>query len=143
MRHTRNSRFLSSILLSTCVHMRLTPLWMSTCRRHEIQITRLKQLALRPSGPKTKILLQYDCSLFETVLFILLIYIEKKCPLFILPRDKILFIKKNANFFARDEDMMTSVRSSFSGHSHGAHAPEPGPLRVDIINGCHKWMVLM
>src|SRR6218665_3671359 len=49
-----------------------SPLWTSTCGRHEIHITLLKRLVQRPSKPNAEIRL-YDCNLFKTVL--LAIYI--------------------------------------------------------------------
>ena len=60
------------------VHMRShepdppTPLWTSTCGRHEIHIALLKQLVQWPSGSKPEIRL-YDCNLFKTVLLVIYI----------------------------------------------------------------------
>jgi len=50
----------------------LSPLWTSTCGRHEILIALLKQLVQWPSRPKAEIRI-YDCNLFKTVLLIIVI----------------------------------------------------------------------
>jgi len=94
------------------VHM-----WSMWCGRREIHVALLKQPVQWPSGLKAEIRL-YDCNLFKTVL--LVIYITN------LYRWKISTFysgKKDANFFAWDEDRMTSVDSNFNflcGHPHGA-----------------------
>src|SRR6218665_2152031 len=83
---------------------------------------------------------------------LLVIYItnlyRRKISTFLLSKDEIL-VKKDANFFAREEDSMPSVDSNFNflcGRPHGAGPPPPStcvhlsltpplPLRVDVING--------
>jgi len=70
-------------------------------------------------------------------LFILLIYIDEKSPLFIPSKVEIL-VPKNFNFFVYEE-----VYNFLCGRPRGAAPPihmcplEPdsSPLRVDVING--------
>src|SRR6218665_4061913 len=63
MTSTKNRIFDPHLPLSTCFHLSQTPspLWTSTCGRHEIHIVLLKRLVQRPSGPKVEIRL-YDCN---------------------------------------------------------------------------------
>ena len=74
-------------------------------------------------------------------------YVAEKFSLVIPSKDEIR-VKKDANFFAWEEDRMTSVDSNFNflcGRPHEAWPPppvhmrppepEPLPLRVDVING--------
>src|SRR6218665_1797858 len=70
-------------------------------------------------------------------------FLSQKNFHFFLSKDEIL-VKKDANFFAWEEDSMTSVDSNFNflrGRPHGAGPPSPvhlsltpSPLRVDVIN---------
>jgi len=58
----------------------------------------------------------------------LLIYIDEKISLFILSTDEIL-VQKTFNFFALEEDRMTSMGSNFlCGRPHGAETTSPRPL---------------
>jgi len=65
-----------------------------------------------------------------------IIYIAEKFPLFIPSKDKIL-VKRDANFFAWEEDRMTSVDYNIlRGRPHASTwALAPLPLRVDVITG--------
>ena len=122
------------------------PLWTSTYGRHEIHIALLQQLVQWPSRPKAEIRL-YDCNFFNTVLLVIFItnlYRQKMSTFYSVQRWN--SGKKDANFFAREEDRMTSVDSNFNflcGHPHGAWPilPSPStwawplPLCVDVING--------
>ena len=75
---------------------------------------------------------------------LLVIYIVETFSLFSVKRRN--YGKKDANFFAWEEDSMTSVDSNFNflcGRPHGAghppppvhmRPPEPDPLHVDVIN---------
>jgi len=129
-------------------------LWTSTCSRHEIHIVLLKRTASSlhlqwPSGPKAEIWLQ-DCNLFNIVLLVIYItnlYLWKISTFYSVQRRN--SGKKYANFFAGEEDRMTSVDSNFNflcGRKHGAWSPSscphastwawpPSPLRVNVING--------
>ena len=152
MTSTKNCVLTPTPPFHTCVHMSrtLSPLWMSTCGRHEIHIALLKQLVQWPSGHKAEIRL-YDCNLFKTVGLLLVIYITN------LYRRKISTFysvqrqnsgKKDADFFAwEEEDRMTSVDSNFNflcGRPHGAwppplvhmRPPEPDALTpFPLLNG--------
>jgi len=124
-----------------------SPLWTSTCRRHEIHITLSKQLL--PSGPKAKIRLWYHCNLFEPIL--LVVYIAS---LYCLKISTFYSIRrrnsgpKYANFFAWEGNRMTSVGSNFvcgcpsSAWLHplsaDVHLSKTLPLYVDVIN---EWPV--
>jgi|SRR6218665_1078905 len=79
----------------TLIHMRPLepdphPLWTSTYHRHKIHVALLKQLV--------KLKFNYNvivtCLKFYYLLFILLIYIEDKFPLFIPSEEKILVQKR-------------------------------------------------
>src|SRR6218665_2789210 len=98
-------RFLTHLPLSTSVHMSRTPspLWTSTCGRHEIHIALLKRLVQWPSGPKAEIRLS-DCNLFKTVqlvIYITNLYSQKIYTFYSVQRRK--SGKKDTNFFAREE----------------------------------------
>ena len=95
MTSTRKSGFWT---LSTCVHVSRTPspLWTSTCGRHELHIALLKQLVQWPSGPKAEIRL-YDCNLFKTVL--LVIYVAD-----------LKIAKISPTFKARDKNLITNYK---------------------------------
>jgi len=127
-----------------------SPLWTSTCGRHDIgprlHIALLKGLVQWPSGPKAEIRL-YECNLFKPVLLVIYItnlYRRKFSTFYSVERRN--SGKKDTNFFAW-EDRMTSVDLFFNflcGHPHGAwplprpHASTwawPPPLHVDVING--------
>jgi len=75
-----------------------------------------------PSGPKAEIRL-YDCNLFKTVLLLIFItnlYRRKISTFYSVQRRN--SGKKDANFFAREEDRMTPVDSNFNflfGRPHG------------------------
>jgi len=103
-----------------------SPLWMSTCHRHEIHIALQKQLVQWPSGSKDEMRLKYHCNCLKLYyyFFILLVYILTKNFHFLFcPKTK-FWSKKNANFFAWEEDRMTSVGYNFlCGHPHGADTP--------------------
>jgi len=71
--------------------------------------------------------------------------VSRQSPLLIPNEDNIL-----ANWFAREEDRMTSVDSNFCGRPHGDDATPcvhatvhlsltPIPLRVDVIN---RWPLM-
>ena len=118
--------------LSTSVHLSLThfPLWTSTCGRHEIHIALLKRLVQWRSEPKAEIRL-YDCNLFKTVLLVIYItnlnfYHQKISTFHSVQRRN--SGKKDADFFAWEEDRLTSVDSSFNflcGRPHGAWPSPP------------------
>jgi len=82
------------------------------------------------SRPKAEIRL-YDCNLFKTVLLVIYItnlYCWKISTFYSVQRQN--SGKKDANFFAWEEDRMTSVDSSFNflcWRPHGAWPPSPCP----------------
>ena len=123
------------------------PSWTSTWGRHEIHIALLKRIVQWSSGPKAEIRL-YDCNLFKTVLLVIYItdlYHRKFSTFYSIERRN--SGKKDTNFFAWEEDRMTSVDYNFNflcGRPHGSWPlpihmrppePDPSPLRVDVING--------
>src|SRR6218665_2700229 len=89
----------------------------------------LKRLVQLPSGNKAEIRL-YECNLFKTVLLVIYItnlYRRKFSTFYSVERQN--SDKKDTNFFAREEDRMTSVDSIFNflcGRPHGASPPSPG-----------------
>src|SRR6218665_3440320 len=90
------------------------PLWTSSCGRHEIHIALLKRIAQWPSGPISEIR-PYDCNLFKTVLLIIFItnlYHRKISTFYSVQRRN--SGKKDARFFAREEDRMTSMDSNLN-----------------------------
>jgi len=135
--HTK-IRFLTPSSLSTCVHMNRapSPLWTSTCGRHEIHIALLKRLVQWPSRPKADIRLGpymiviYLKDFWRYKLLISNLYYWLISPknFHFLFRPKTKFWLKNANFFSRDKDRMMSVDSNFNflcGRPHGAWLPFP------------------
>ena len=138
MTSTKNPIF-HSLPLSTCVLMNRTPLplWTSTCGRHEIHIALLKRLVQWTSGLKAEIRL-YDSNLFKTVLlvFILLIYIVEKFPLFILSKDKTLVKKTSTSLYEKKTGWhQWNLFLIFCVHMR---PPEPDPPPPPC--GHHKWM---
>jgi len=129
-------------------------MWTSTRGRHEIHtalLTQLVQWVNDLPDLKLKFDYNYDCTLFNCTISNL--YYTNLC------RRKIFTCysvqrrnsgKNDANFFAWEEDRMTSADSNFNflcGRPHGAwppspvhmRPPEPLPLRVDVINGWPLW----
>ena len=135
---------------SPCPHVSTLagpPLWMSTYGRHEIHIALLKRLVQWPSGAKAQIRLYY-CNLFKTVILVIYItniYLRKFSTFYSAERWN--SSKKDTNFFAWDEDRMTSVDSIFHFLCGRPHGLDPLP-RPNVSTwawlpppcGRHKWM---
>ena len=100
-------------LASTWAILSLCPLWTSTCDRHEMHITLLKWLVQWPSGPKAEIRI-YDCNLFKTVLLVIYITNLYCRRIFTFYSIQLVSAKKDTNFFAWEEDKITSVRSTLN-----------------------------
>ena len=120
----------------------LSPLWTYTRGRHEKHTALLKQLVQWPPGPKAEIWL-CDCNLIKTVL--LVIYITN------LHRPKMSTFysvqrrnsgKKYTNFFAWEEDRMTSVDFDFNFLCGRPHASTCVHLSLTPPPPCrrHNWM---
>ena len=76
------------------------------------------------SWNSTMIVIYLNCTISN---YLLLIHIAEKFPLFIPSKEEIP-VKKYTNFFAREEDRMTSVDSNFNflcGRPHGAWPAPP------------------
>jgi len=133
-----------------CVNASLTP--PSPCGRPHaiaIHIALQKQLVglQWPSGPKAKMRLNYQCNFFETILlfiYITSLYWQKISTFYSIQRRH---YDLKTNFFAWEEDRMTSVGYEFSVWTSTwrrlsslvhRRPPEPNPtlpLRVDVISG--------
>jgi len=123
--HLWRSQKIMFLTPSPCPHRPtpFPPLWTSTCGQHEIHIAFLKRLVQWPSRPKAGIRL-YHCNLFKTVLLVIYINLWKISTFYSVQRGN--SGEKDANFFAWEEDSMTSVDFNFNllcGRPHGAWPP--------------------
>src|SRR6218665_999571 len=130
-----------------------SPLWTSTCGRHEIHTALLKRLVQWPSGPKAEIRL-YDCNLFKTVLLIIFItnLYRQKISTFYSVQKRNSGNKKRQLLCTRrrQDDVSGLLILIFCVDVHiepTAGPPYPSicvhlsrsPLRVDVRNG---WPIL-
>src|SRR6218665_370414 len=85
-------------------------LWTSTRGRREIHTALSKRPVPRPTGPKPEIR-QYDWNLFKLYykLFLLLIYIAEKFPLFIPSKNEILVKRRQLLCMRRRQDDVSGL----------------------------------